>query len=269
MLTIKTNIMSMNAARNLGHSYDALGASVEKLSSGLRINSAKDDAAGLAVRELMRADIATLQQGSRNALDGISLLQTMEGAMQTIDNLLVRMKQLAEQAATGVYSTAQRTIMNSEFTEISAEINRIAAASEFNGIGMLDNSASVSIHFGDATDTISVTGKVMTTTGLGINTVSLGTAASAVAALTTLDSAIGTATTARADFGAKMNRLENTVGLLDTAAENMQASESRISDVDVATEMAELTRNQVLAQAGASMLAQANSIPQMALTLLR
>ena len=269
MLTIKTNIMSMNAARNLGQSYDALGASVEKLSSGLRINSAKDDAAGLAVRELMRADIATLQQGSRNALDGISLLQTMEGAMQTIDNLLVRMKQLAEQAATGVYSTAQRGLMNTEFTEIAAEINRIAAASEFNGIGMLDNSASVSIHFGDATDTISVAGKVMTTAGLGINTVSLGTAASAVAALTTLDSAIGTATTARADFGAKMNRLENTVGLLDTAAENMQASESRISDVDVATEMAQLTRNQVLAQAGTSMLAQANSIPQMALTLLR
>jgi len=269
MLTIKTNIMSMNAARNLGHSYDALGDSVERLSSGLRINSAKDDAAGLAVRELMRADIATLQQGSRNALDGISLLQTMEGAMQTIDNLLVRMKQLAEQAATGVYSTAQRGLMNTEFTEIAAEINRIAGATEFNGIGMLDNSASVSIHFGDATDTISVTGKVMTTTGLSLQNVSLGTAASAVAALTTLDSAITTATTARADFGAKMNRLENTVALLDTAAENMQASESRISDVDVATEMAQLTRNQVLAQAGTAMLAQANSIPQMALTLLR
>jgi flagellin len=193
----------------------------------------------------------------------------MEGAMQTIDNLLVRMKQLAEQAATGVYSTAQRGLMNTEFTEIAAEINRIAAATEFNGIGMLDNSASVSIHFGDATDTISVSGKLMTTTGLSIQNVSLGTAASAVAALTTLDSAIATATTARADFGAKMNRLENTVALLDTAAENMSASESRISDVDVATEMAELTRNQVLAQAGTSMLAQANSIPQMALTLLR
>ena len=269
MLTIKNNIMSMNAARNLGQSYDALGDSVERLSSGLRINSAKDDAARLAVRELMRADIATLQQGSRNALDGISLLQTMEGAMQTIDNLLVRMKQLAEQAATGVYSTAQRGLMNTEFTEIAAEINRIAAATEFNGIGMLNNSASVSIHFGDATDTISVTGKNMTTTGLSIQNVSLGTAASAVAALTTLDSAIGTATTARADFGAKMNRLENTVALLDTAAENMQASESRISDVDVATEMAELTRNQVLAQAGTAMLAQSNTIPQMALTLLR
>jgi flagellin len=269
MLTIKTNVMSMNAARHLGESYNALGDSVERLSSGLRINSAKDDAAGLAVRELMRADIVALQQGARNAQDGISLIQTMEGAMQTIDDMLVRMKQLAEQAATGVYSSSQRTIMNAEFAEIAAEINRVAAATEFNGINMLNNSAAVSIHFGDASDTISVTGKIMTTTGLSIQNVSLATAASAVAALTTLDSAIGTATTARADFGAKMNRLENTVGLLDTAAENMQASESRISDVDVAAEMANLTRNQVLAQAGTSMLAQANSIPQMALTLLR
>lgn len=269
MLTIKNNIMSMNAARNLGRSYEALGTSVERLSSGLRINSAKDDAAGLAVRELMRADIAALQQGSRNARDGISLLQTMEGAMQTIDDLLVRMKQLAEQAATGVYSTAQRTIMDNEFDEIASEINRIAASTDFNGIGMLNNSAAVAVHFGGATDTISITGKIMTTTGLGINTASIATADSAIAALTSLDSAIQTATTARADFGAKMNRLENTVELLDTEAENMQASESRISDVDVAAEMAALTRNQVLAQAGTAMLAQANAIPQMALALLR
>jgi len=268
MLTIKNNIMSVNAARNLGRSYDALGTSVERLSSGLRINSAKDDAAGLAVRELMRADIAELQQGARNAQDGISLLQTMEGAMQTLDDLLVRMKQLAEQAATGVYSSAQRAIMGNEFDEIASEIDRISGSTQFNGITMLDNSAAVSIHFGAATDTISITGKIMTTTGLGVAGASITTAASAVAALTTLDSAIQTATTARADFGAKMNRLENTVGLLNVEAENMQASESRISDVDVATEMAALTRNQVLAQAGTAMLAQANSIPQMALTLL-
>jgi flagellin len=261
--------MAMNAGRHLAQSYDNLATSVERLSSGLRINSAKDDAAGLAVRELMRADIAELQQGSRNARDGISLLQTMEGAMQTIDDLLVRMKQLAEQASTGVYSSAQRTIMDNEFDEIASEINRIAGSTDFNGIGMLDNSASVSIHFGAASDTISLTGKNMTTAGLSIDTAAISTAASAVAALTTLDTAIQTATTNRADFGAKMNRLENTVELLDTEAENMQASESRISDVDVAAEMAALTRHQVLAQAGTAMLAQANSIPQMALTLLR
>jgi flagellin len=269
MLAIKNNIMAMNTARYLGRSYEALASSVEKLSSGLRINSAKDDAAGLAVRELMRADIVALQQGARNAQDGISLIQTMEGAMQTIDDLLVRMKQLAEQAATGVYSTAQRTIMDSEFDEIAAEIDRLAGSTDFNGISMLDNSAAVSIHFGGTSDAINVSGKVMTTTGLSINTTSIGTAASAIAALSALDSAIATATTARADFGAKMNRLQNTVSLLQTEAENMQASESRISDVDVATEMAVLTRTQILAQAGTAMLAQANSIPQMALTLLR
>jgi len=269
MLTIKNNIMAENAGRHLGRSYEALATSVERLSSGLRINSAKDDAAGLAVRELMRADIVALRQGARNAQDGISLLQTMEGAMQTIDDLIVRMKQLAEQASTGVYSSAQRTLMDNEFDEIASEINRIAGSTDFNGISMLDNSASISIHFGGMTDSIGIAGKIMTTTGLGINAASIATAASAIAALTTLDSAIQTATTARADFGAKMNRLENTVELLDTEAENLQASESRISDVDVATEMAALTRHQVLAQAGTAMLAQANSIPQMALTLLR
>lgn len=269
MLAIKNNLMAVNTARHLGRTYEALSRSVEKLSSGLRINTAKDDAAGLAVRELMRADIAALQQGARNAQDGVSLLQTMEGAMQTIDDMLVRMKQLAEQAATGVYSTAQRTLMDNEFDEIASEINRLVASTDFNGISMLDNSAAVSIHFGDASDSISVTGKIMTTTGLGIATTSIGTAGSAVAALATLDSAIQIATTARADFGAKMNRLEGTVALLQTEAENLQASESRISDVDVTTEMAVLTRTQILAQAGTAMLVQANSIPQMALTLLR
>ena len=136
MLTIKNNIMAENAGRHLGRSYEALATSVERLSSGLRINSAKDDAAGLAVRELMRADIVALRQGARNAQDGISLLQTMEGAMQTIDDLIVRMKQLAEQAATGVYSSAQRALMDNEFDEIASEIHRIAGSTDFNGISV-------------------------------------------------------------------------------------------------------------------------------------
>ncbi len=269
MLAIKNNLMAANAARHLGQSYDALALSVERLSSGLRINTASDDAAGMAVRELMRADIAVMQQGSRNALDGISMLQTTEGAMQTIDDILTRMKQLTEQAATGLYSDTQRGIMDNEFDELANEIERISGSVNFNGIKMLDNSATVSIHFGGATDKIDVTGSVMTKAGLGIDTAGIATAASAQAALTTLDSAIATATTARATFGAKMNRLENTVELLSVQAESLMAAESRISDVDVATEMAALTRNQVLAQAGTAMLAQANSIPQMALTLLR
>ncbi len=270
MLAIKNNIMAANAARHLGRSYDALAKSVERLASGLRINSAKDDAAGLAVRELMRADIAVLQQGSRNAQDGISLLQVAEGGMQTINNLIVRMTQLAEQAATGTYSSAQRTIMDGEFDELSSEIERISASAKFNNISMLNSaSGSISVFFGSSTDTIAIDMKDMTKTGLSIDALSIDSAASAQAALTTLDTAIDTANTARADFGAKMNRLENTVGVIDVQVENLQASESRISDVDVATEMAAMTRNQVLAQAGIAMLAQANAMPQMALTLLR
>lgn len=269
MLAIKNNLMASNAARYLGQSYDALADSVERLSSGQRINSASDDAAGMAVRELMRADIAVLEQGSRNAQDGVSMLQTMEGAMQTMDTLLVRMQQLAEQAATGSYSSAQRTIMNSEFSQMAAEIERIATSTDFNGIKMLDNSATVSIHFGGATDKIDVAGSKMTKAGLGLSGLSVTTAASARSALTTLDSAITTKDTARAKFGYTINRLESTGDVLGIQTENLSTAESRISDVDVATEMATLTRNQVLAQAGTSMLSQANSIPQMALTLLQ
>ncbi len=269
MLAIKNNLMAANAARYLGQSYDALATSVERLSSGLRINSASDDAAGMAVRELMRADIAVLNQGARNAQDGVSLLQTMEGALATIDNLMVRMQQLAEQAATGSYSSAQRTIMNNEFTQMTNEVTRIATATDFNGIKMLDNSATVSVHFGGETDKIDVVGSTMTAAGLNINALSVSTAASARAALTTLDSAINTKDTARAKFGYMINRLESTGEVLGIQSENLSSAESRISDVDVATEMATLTRNQVLSQAGTSMLSQANSIPQMALTLLR
>ncbi len=271
MLGIKNNLMSMNAARHLSTSYNALATSVERLSSGLRINSSKDDAAGLAVRELMRADIAVIQQGSRNAQDGISMLQTMEGAMSTIDDALVRMQQLAEQAATGSYSSAQRSIMHSEFDEMRQEIDRIATATKFNEISMLDNSSTYSIHFGELTsDKLDVVGDIMTsgTNGLSISGLSLYSVDSATNALTTLDTAIGSKDTARARFGYKMNRLEGTISVLNIQAENLSAAESRISDVDVAIEMGEITKAQVLAQAGIAMLSQANSIPQMALSLL-
>jgi flagellin len=439
MLAIRNNLMAGNAARHLGMAYDNLATSVERLSSGLRINSAKDDAAGLAVRELIRADIAVLQQGARNALDGISMIQTMEGAMAVVDDTLVRMNELAEQAATGSYSAAQRIIMNAEFAEMAAEIDRIAGATKFNEITMLNTSSgSISIHvgttstidvdkvdmtqsglnietgngewsimtddtgyaaatttalnmasgagsanyqinitFGDeevidaifATDggassdgiftlqeiadtinlasqnpaisydadgnslgyaaaeivetdagtfklklsardtastTLSIalvegatagdvsgifgtltTGGLMTATegffesqltdgswvsdtaggaGAGLNIL---TEAAAVTALATVTAAINTKDAARATFGYKMNRLESTIAILDIQAENLMAAESRVSDVDVATEMARLTRTQVLSQAGIAMLAQANSMPQMALTLLR
>jgi flagellin len=262
--------MAANAARHLGTSYNALAESVERLSSGLRINSAKDDAAGLATRELMRADIAVLQQGARNALDGISMLQTFEGAMGTINDALVRLKQLAEQAATGSYSSAQRTIMNNEFSELAAEINRIAGAVEFNGNALLNSAtATISIQFGAATtDKIDIIGTNMTSSALGLTTASISTAASAQAALATVGTAITTQAAARAAFGYKMNRMESTVSVINNQTENLIAAESRISDVDVATEMATMTRNQVLAQAGVAMLSQANAMPQLALSLL-
>jgi len=271
MLAIKNNIMAENAARHLGKSYDSLAKSIERLSSGLRINSAKDDAAGLAVRELMRADIAVLQQGSRNASDGISMLQTMEGAMQVMDDALVRMKELAMQASTGTYSAAQRTIMNNEFQQMALEITRIAGDTKFNSIHLLDSantSNDATIYFGVGSS-ITVTSVDVTASALGVASQSLSTAANAATALSAVDTAITRKDSARASFGYMMNRLESTTSVLNIQAENVMAAESRVSDVDVATEMASLTRNQVLAQAGVAMLSQANSMPQMALSLLR
>jgi flagellin len=269
MLAIKNNVMSQNAARNLGLSYDSLAKSVERLSSGLRINSAKDDAAGLAVRALMRADIAVLQQGARNAQDGISMLQTMDGAMGTIDDALIRMKELAEQAATGSYSAGQREIMDAEFQEMADEIQRIATSTDFNGIKMLNSGGgSVTIHIGSTT-AMTVNVVDMRKAALGLDNIDILGTGSAASALSIVAAAIDDKNDARATFGYKMNRLENSNQVLNIQSENLIAAESRISDVDVATEMAKMTRNQVLAQAGVAMLSQANAIPQMALQLLR
>lgn len=409
MLSIKNNLMASNAARHLGGSYDNLSTSVERLSSGLRINSAKDDAAGLAVRELVRADIATLDQGSRNASDAISMLQTAEGAMGNIDEVLIRMKELAEQAATDSYSSAQREIMNNEFDQLAEEITRVAESTTFNEISLLDPSSDnteYNIHVGTDT-TIDITAQQMTRDSTALGLGSTGTKASytnvngvadaggtwftqsgdetldlqfgagngddeeaavsislddgedyslndivnminqesqsesnynmasvnydstsnvyhlnltaaesgdnktlsisdsdtsgnvpavmddvatdfsgsdgtdgsgavsiedkdeAVAALSALDSAIKNKDTYRAKLGYLMNRLESAVSVLQIQSENLSSAESRISDVDVATEMATMTRNQVLAQSGISMLSQANNMPQMALQLLQ
>jgi flagellin len=407
MLAIKNNLMAENAARHLGKSYDALAKSVERLSSGLRINSAKDDAAGLAVRELVRADVAMPQQGSRNAADAISMLQTAEGAMGVINEILIRMKELAEQAATGSYSATQRSIMNAEYVELTLELDRIAKTTTFNAVKLLNSSATVKIHMGTS-DTIDITAQKMLSSVLGVK-VSMGvqesqinlrgvaeagdkyieaaeitvgaasaswvgfrfsaadgsawarldlsaysasgitlnqlvndintewrasvasgeyvafayydsdsqqynlklenpdaevatfvlnstsaigifdnaddftkaatgaagtamdltTTGGAQSALDKLTSAIETKDSYRAELGYLMNRLEAAVSILNIQAENLMAAESRISDVDVATEMAAMTRNQVLSQAGIAMLAQANTMPQMALQLLR
>jgi flagellin len=275
MLAIKNNLMADNAARHLGRAYDALATSVERLSSGQRINSAKDDAAGLAVRELMRADLAVIRQGSRNAGDAISMLQTFEGALAAVDEALIRMKELAEQAATGSYSTAQRNIMNAEFLEMISEISRIATTTSFNNVTMLDSATGTNtIHFGE-NSSITVSSvdvqaaSLFGSAGFLTNGIAGSDGTQAIAALSIVTSAIETKDSARASFGYKMNRIESTASVLNIQAENLLAAESRISDVDVATEMATLTRNQVLAQAGIAMLSQANTMPQMALTLLR
>ena len=402
MLGIKNNLMADIAARHLNNSYNNLAQSVERLSSGLRINSAKDDAAGLAVRELIRVDVASLRQGSRNAADAVSMLQVAEGGLQVIDNILVRMRELAEQAATDSYSIAQKQIMQDEFSELVNEIDRIAQNTHFNDNNLLGtNGTTLEIALGlglGAGKTITVTTTNVDAEGLGIggakeylageewvasgttsyitnsnaaaqtwtinisgqdaidvdftaaqtmdldtvvqgiNFGSRGTsenydaaekiynaetdmytlkisakdagdttvtftananivwaaglqqAGNAVAtadfhnedgsgtavdiktdpagAIAALKGAIAVKDTYRAQLGYMMNRLESAQQVIDIQAENLQAAESRISDVDVASEMAAMTRNQVLAQAGVAMLGQANTMPQMALQLL-
>ncbi len=289
-LVINHNLMAMNAARSLNISYGRLATSVQRLSSGLRINSAQDDAAGLAVREMMRTDINVLDQGVRNANDAISLIQTADGAFSVIDEKLTRMKELAEQAATGTYTTAQRAIMDSEYQAMASEITRIANATDFNGVKLLDGSLSgtgldgsagnqMKIHFGtgnsSAEDYYYIKIGAATASALGVgNSAAQGagwtisTQSAAQASLDAIDSAVANKDTMRANLGAIANRLANTVSVLGIQAENLQAAESQISDVDVATEMTEFTRNQVLVQAGVAMLAQANSLPQLALKLM-
>ena len=272
-LVIVHNLMADVALRNFSATYKQLSETVNQLSSGLRVNNASDDAAGLAIREDLRAQIAAIKQGTRNANDAISMLQTFDGAAQVIDEKLIRMKELAEQAATGTYSSAQRKIMDNEFDEMRSEIERIAQATQFNGIhGLNSASGSAKIHFGPGNsaseDYYYVSLQDMTTAGLCIAAMNISTQSAAQSALVTLNSAITLKDTARAKYGYMINRLENTVTNLMIESENYQAAESQISDVDVAAAMAALTRSQVLAQAGIAMLVQASNVPRLALALL-
>jgi flagellin len=288
-LVVNHNLMAMSAARYLGVTYNRLSTSVSRLASGLRINSAADDAAGLAIREMMRTDIRVLNQGVRNANDAMSLIQTADGALSVIDEKLTRMKELAEQAATGTYTSAQRLIMDSEYQAMASEITRIAMATDFNGVKLLDGSLSGSaldgsqqmkIHFGtgnsSAEDYYYIKIGTATASALGVgNSITasnagftISTQSAAQVALEAIDNAINSKDNIRANLGALSNRLANTISNLSIQAENLQAAESRISDVDVATEMTEFTRQQILAQSAVAMLAQANSLPQLALRLI-
>ena len=287
-LVINHNLMAMNAARNLGSAYGQLATSTRRLSSGLRITTAADDAAGLAVRELMRSDIAGLHQGVRNANDAISMIQTADGALSVIDEKLIRMKELAEQASTGTYTSAQRLIIDSEYQAMASEITRIANSTDFNGIYLLNGNLSgthdgsglvssgmLKVHFGTGNDSAEdyyyVEISTSTASALGVGLAagnSISTQALAQGSLSKIENAIVSKDKIRASLGALQNRLENTITTLEIQAENLQAAESRISDVDVATEMTEFVRTQILTQAAVAMLAQANSLPRMAMQLL-
>ena len=286
--------MANTAQRNLSTAYGKLGQSVQRLSSGLRVNSAADDAAGLAIRELMRAEIAGLNQGVRNANDAISLIQTADGALGVIDEKLIRMKELAEQAATGTYTSGQRLMIESEYQQMASEITRIAKSTDFNGIKLLDGNLSseehdgsqldatgkLKVHFGTANssdqDYYYIKIEEATASALGVGNSAadgpgktVSTQQAAQEALEGITSAINKKDQIRAHLGALQNRLENTVSVLQIQAENLQAAESRISDTDVALEMTNFVRNQILTQAAVSMLSQANSLPQMALSLIQ
>jgi flagellin len=296
-LVINNNLMAQNAARNLGDAFGDLSVSTRRLSSGLRVGTAADDAAGLAIRELMRADIAALNQGVRNANDAISMIQTADGALGVIDEKLIRMKELAEQAATGTYNSDQRLIIDSEYQAMASEITRIANATDFNGIYLLNGNLSgensdhdgtglqtsgpMKVHFGTANDSaedyyyISIATSTASALGVGnqantavTNGASISTQALAQQALVSIENAIISKDKVRANLGALQNRLDNTVTNLQIQAENIQAAESQISDVDVAQEMTQFTKNQILTNAAVSMLAQANNLPQMAMRLL-
>ncbi|WP_374281663.1 flagellin [Desulfovibrio sp.] len=296
---INNNSMASEVANNLTTHYNDLKTSTSRLSSGLRINSAADDAAGLAIRELMRTDIAALQQGVRNANDAISLIQTADGALGIIDEKLTRMKELAEQAATGTYDSTQRLMIESEYQAMASEITRIANATDYNGIHLLDGNLSSDTHTGTGEGTpegLSSTGKLMvhfgtandsaedyyyikigtsTASALGVGNQAVGTDGLTVStqdaaqkALVAINNAVISKDKIRAHLGALQNRLENTISNLSTQTENLQAAESRISDVDVATEMTKFVRNQILTQSSVAMLSQANSMSRMAMSLI-
>ncbi|MCP4605425.1 MAG: flagellin FliC [Proteobacteria bacterium] len=276
-LVINTNIASINAQRNMTRVQKLLNTSMARLSSGLRINSAKDDAAGLAISEKLRAQIRGLGQAERNANDGISMVQTAEGALNEVGGALIRMRELAVQASTGTLGSEERKYLEDEFLALVSEIDRISAVTEFNGMKLLDGAASTGIDFQVGVNSganYRITASILDTSAsnLGstnfIDTQHISTAALAEASLAVIDNAIKDVSKIRGGLGAIQNRLSITVTNLATQRENLSAANSRIRDVDVASETVNLTRNQILMQAGVAVLAQANQLPALALSLI-
>ena len=267
---VNTNVASLNSQRNLSNATNALQTSFERLSSGKRINSAADDAAGLQISSRLEAQVSGLNQASRNANDGISLAQTAEGALDETTNMLQRMRVLSIQSANGSNSAADRVALDTEFTELKNEIDRVSTDTTFGGMQLLDASFNQDFQVGaDANQAINVKITMdMDSAGLGLATDTLTTAAGAQTAIANLDSAIASVTNVRADLGAKQNRFSSTIRNLTNISENVSASKSRILDTDFAAESAKLAQNQVSQQAASTMLSQANQQSQVAMSLL-
>ena len=268
-LRVNTNIAAINTARVLRRSTGELNRSLERLSSGLRINRAADDAAGLAIAEALRAEVLGSQVAQRNSQDGISLVQTAEGALTETTNALQRIRELAVQSANGTNSTANRIALNDEVQQLLDQIDDIAVDTQFNGIFVLSSAATVTLQRGaEVSQTLAISVSGAKTSDLGVSAVSISTMALAVSALSTIDVALESVTSLRSTFGATQNRLEFTISTLAIQEENSSSSESAIRDADFAKETVEFTRTQILVSAGTSVLAQANIIPQTALQLL-
>ncbi|MBT4128779.1 MAG: flagellin FliC [Nitrospina sp.] len=284
MARIFNNIASLNAQRLLGVNSSRLAQSVERISSGIRINKASDDAAGLAISEGLRSDIRALRQAVRNANDGVSLINVTEGALNEQAGILIRLRELASQAATGTVSSTERATIQLEFSALRNEVDRIAATTEFNGQKLVDGSLASSvtstsqifIQIGinsSADSRINLNEQVdleaMTSTGLSIHELSVTSAQGALSALSQMDTSISQITAGRGKIGAVQNRLSKSISNLSVGIENLTAADSQIRDADLAHEVAMLTRNQILVQASTAMVGQANLIPQSVLQLLQ
>ena len=273
-LRVNTNVTSITAQRSLSTVTDRLTGNFRRLSTGLRISSAADDAAGLAISERLRSQVRSLEQARRNASDGISLMQTAEGALNEVSSILIRLRELAIQSSNGSVNGQDKETLDQEFQNLVNEVDRIGRSTEFSGIKLLDGSAtSVSFQVGLGTasgiDQLDVTLSPARSTSLSLNSLDIGSTGFPTVAISTLDVAINSVSRVRGELGAAQNRLTTTIANLQIQSENLSAAESRIRDVDVAVETAALTRNSILQQAAISILAQANVQPQSALKLLQ
>jgi len=274
-LTVRSNIAALRSINQLNKTQTSLTGSLEKISSGLRIRRASDDAAGLAVSSRMNSDNVSLRQAMRNANDGVSLVQTAEGTLNEIGSILTRMRELSVQASNGTYSTSDRQLIDKEFVLMKNEIRRIASNSTFNGISLLagKDTGSITIQVGIdniGNDKLSIQMSAISASqgALSITSLSVSTSGGALAAISSIDAAINTVNTARSELGATQNRLESALSQASTYSENLSASYSQIMDLDYASESATMTRYQIMQQAGVAALGQAKAIPQSILSLL-